>query len=128
MTATVAELRARLLAAGVASMVEAVAVEHHTTLDSVLSRDRTALVSRARRRAFVLLRQRGFTEQGVGDLMGRDRTTVRQGVEKSLDEFPAGAPPVCDLGEYRCCAAPSQPPSTCERLRRIPVQVCRRVA
>lgn len=101
----VADLRAELTAAGIlesplthnnsqaiAETLQLVAEAHEVTAREVMSQNRGKRVSRARRDVFAALKFLGLNNSEIGRAMGRDHSTVVQGLrrrEKELQEFAA---------------------------------------
>ncbi len=72
----IASLGADLRARDLLELVEGIAKANHVTADAVLGRGRTLSVARARRAVCVALRGLGYSYVEVGQLVGRDHTTV----------------------------------------------------
>jgi hypothetical protein len=77
--------RARSLATtGLYEELHEVAAAEGTTLEVVLSRDRRAPTVRGRRAVVLRLLEHGYKPPRIGDLLGRDPTTVRDLARRAL--------------------------------------------
>lgn len=72
----------RLTERGLLPMVEEVALAHHVTAEDIASADRSRVVCVARRVVFARLREMGFSLPAIGRLVGRDSSTVYDGLKK----------------------------------------------
>lgn len=73
---TLAELRDNLEARGLLAAAEAIARDHHVTVDEMLGRLRTPHVHRARVAFVFALKARGLSSTAIGRLVDRDHTSV----------------------------------------------------
>ena len=60
-----------------------VCVTKEVTLGNVFARDRRPNVAEARQDIYLILHRRGLTMTQIGRLLGRERTTVRHGIQRA---------------------------------------------
>lgn len=62
------------------AMVEGIALAHCVTLEDIFSDKRSRLIKTARFRCYLALRNKGMSLPQIGEFMGRDHTTIRNGL------------------------------------------------
>jgi chromosomal replication initiation ATPase DnaA len=70
------EIANRLHERGLLADADRIAAEHHVTRDEILGVTRVAHVVRARDALIAHLRDKGFSYPGLGNILGRDHTTL----------------------------------------------------
>lgn len=78
------------------SLIGAIAADFGTDLESVLSKQRALIPTRARQTIFAILCAKGFTRSQVGRWMQRDHSTVVYGVDR-FDAYAAYFPAMREI-------------------------------
>ena len=65
---------------GLGDLVRQIAASYHVTAEQIAGRQRTDLVAAARKHLWAELRSRGFSYSELGEMFGRDHTTILQGI------------------------------------------------